>query len=53
VARLDHQAQVGVKVVPFFFICSNWRGKPLRDYHTIVQLIANSTTAKRLTVRCR
>jgi hypothetical protein len=42
-----------VKVVPFFFICSNWRGKPLRDYHTIVQLIANSTTAKRLTVRCR
>jgi len=25
----------------------------LRDYHTIVQLLANSTTAERLTVRCR
>ncbi|MSU67745.1 MAG: hypothetical protein CK548_03875 [Opitutia bacterium] len=37
----------------FSFICPNWRGEPLRDYHTIVQLIANPTTAKRLTVRCR
>jgi len=25
----------------------------LRDYHTIVQLLANPTTAKGLTVRCR
>ena len=37
----------------FSFISSNWRGEPLRDYHTIVQLIANTTTAKGLTVRCR
>ena len=37
----------------FSFISSNWRGEPLRDYHTIVQLIAKTTTAKGLTVRCR
>jgi hypothetical protein len=37
----------------FSFICSNWRGEPLRDYHTIVQLLANPTTVKGLTVRCR
>ena len=37
----------------FSFISSNWRGEPLRDYETIVSLIANTTTAKGLTVRCR
>jgi hypothetical protein len=37
----------------FSFISSNWRGEPLRDYETIVQLIANTTTAKGLKVTCR
>jgi len=37
----------------FAFISSNWRGEPLKDYETIVQLIANTTTAKGLTVTCR
>jgi hypothetical protein len=37
----------------FSFISSNWRGEPLRDYETIVQLIANTTTAKGLAVICR
>jgi len=30
----------------FSFISSNWRGEPLRDYETIVNLIAETTTAK-------
>jgi hypothetical protein len=37
----------------FSFISSNWRGEPLRDYETIVQLIAGTTTAHGLTVTCR
>jgi len=37
----------------FSFISSNWRGEPLRDYQTIVNLIAQTTTAKGLTVTCR
>ena len=37
----------------FSFISSNWRGEPLRDYETIVRLIAATTTAKGLTVSCR
>jgi len=37
----------------FSFISSNWRGEPLRDYETIVNLIAHTTTAKGLTVKCR
>jgi len=37
----------------FSFISSNWRGEPLRDYETIVKLIANTTTAKGLKVICR
>ncbi|HYU41924.1 MAG TPA: ISAzo13 family transposase, partial [Vicinamibacteria bacterium] len=37
----------------FSFISSNWRGEPLRDYETIVQLIAGTTTAKGLKVTCR
>ena len=35
------------------FISSNWRGEPLRDYETIVHLIARTTTAKGLQVSCR
>jgi hypothetical protein len=37
----------------FSFISSNWRGQPLRDYETIIRLIAHTTTAKGLQVRCR
>jgi hypothetical protein len=37
----------------FSFISSNWRGEPLRDDETIVNLIAETTTAKGLTVTCR
>jgi hypothetical protein len=37
----------------FSFISSNWRGEPLRDYETVVTLIAKTTTAKGLTVTCR
>jgi hypothetical protein len=37
----------------FSFISTNWRGEPLRDYETIVRLIATTTTAKGLTVTCR
>jgi hypothetical protein len=35
----------------FSFITMNWRGKPLRSYRTIVQLIAGTTTDTGLTVR--
>ena len=35
----------------FSFITINWRGKPLRSFKTIVQLIAGTTTATGLTVR--
>ena len=37
----------------FSFISSNWRGEPLRDYETIVRLIATTTTATGLNVTCR
>ena len=37
----------------FSFISSNWRGEPLRDYETIVNLISRTTTAKGLHVTCR
>ena len=37
----------------FSFISSNWRGEPLRDYETIIHLIAATTTAKGLSVTCR
>jgi len=37
----------------FSFISSNWRGEPLRDYETIVNLISGTTTAKGLKVTCR
>ena len=37
----------------FSFISSNWRGEPLRDYETVVRLIAATITAKGLKVTCR
>ena len=37
----------------FSFISSNWRGEPLRDYETIINLIAKTTAAKGLKVVCR
>jgi len=37
----------------FSFISSNWRGEPLRDYETIVRLIAKTRTVKGLAVVCR
>ena len=37
----------------FSFISSNWRGEPLRDYETVINLIAKTTTAKGLKVICR
>lgn len=37
----------------FSFISSNWRGEPLRDYETVVQLISNTKTTKGLSVKCR
>ena len=35
----------------FSFITLNWRGKPLRSFKTMVQLIAATTTTTALTVR--
>ncbi len=37
----------------FSFISSNWRGEPQRDYETVVNLIAKTTTAKGLKVTRR
>lgn len=37
----------------FSFISSNWRGEPLRDYETIVNLISRTKTAAGLKVICR
>ena len=34
-------------------VTSNWRGEPLVNYETIVNLIAKTTTAKGLKVKCR
>jgi hypothetical protein len=36
----------------FSFISGNWRGRPLTDYKTIVELIASTKTRTGLTVRC-
>ena len=36
----------------FSFISQNWRGHPLYDLATIVNLISHTTTSKGLTVRC-
>ena len=38
---------------PVVFLYLNWRGEPLRDYETVVRLIAGTTTAKGLRVTCR
>lgn len=37
----------------FSFISSNWRGTPLNDYATVVNLISATTTVKGLKVSCR
>lgn len=37
----------------FSFISSNWRGEPLADYETVVNLIAKTTTTTGLKVFCR
>jgi hypothetical protein len=37
----------------FSFISSNWRGQPLADYQTVVQMISRTKTARGLAVRCR
>jgi len=37
----------------FAFISSNWRGQPLADYETVVNLIARTTTSTGLKVTCR
>jgi len=37
----------------FCFISKNWRGKPLIDGVTVVQLIANTTTNKGLTIKAK
>ena len=37
----------------FSFISQNWRGKPLVDYETVVNLIAKTTTTTGLKVSCR
>jgi hypothetical protein len=37
----------------FSFISTNWRGEPLKDYETVVRLIANTTTATGLRVTCK
>ena len=37
----------------FAFITQNWRAKPLVTHQVIVQLTANTTTDKGLTVTCR
>jgi hypothetical protein len=39
------------RLMVFSFITINWRGKPLRSYRTIVQLIAATTTDTGLKVR--
>lgn len=36
----------------FSFITMNWRGKPLVDYMTVIELIAATTTEEGLEVRC-
>lgn len=37
----------------FSFISSNWRGEPLADYATVVNLISKTTTTTDLKVSCR
>ncbi|MDR1870759.1 MAG: ISAzo13 family transposase [Deltaproteobacteria bacterium] len=37
----------------FSFISTNWKGQPLRDYETVVNLISHTYTAKGLKVICK
>ena len=37
----------------FSHITQNWRGRPLESHEVVVNLIANTTTAAGLTVRCQ
>lgn len=37
----------------FAYISKNWRGRPLETYEVVVNLIANTTTTKGLTIRCQ
>jgi hypothetical protein len=37
----------------FSFISINWRGRPLRTYETIINLISNATNCGGLVVRAR
>ena len=37
----------------FSFISINWRGRPLRSYETVINLIANTTNRGGLVVRAR
>jgi len=37
----------------FSYISMNWRGRPLTDYRTVVNLIAPTTTKTDLTVKVR
>jgi hypothetical protein len=37
----------------FSYISRNWRGRPLIDYRTIVELIGATTSTAGLTVRCQ
>ena len=37
----------------FSFISINWRGRPLRTYETVVNLIGGTTTSSGLVVRAR
>ena len=37
----------------FCFISKNWRGKPLIDRATVVNLIANTTTKKGLQIKAK
>src|SRR5579871_3595881 len=45
----EQMEQGGAPVVLFHLV----RGEPLRDYETVVRLIAGTTTAKGLKVTCR
>jgi hypothetical protein len=41
-----YKSGVTPNIVNAIGISSNWRGEPLREYETIVNLIAETTTAK-------
>jgi len=37
----------------FCYISKNWQGQPLVDIETVISLISNTTTEKRLTITCQ